>query len=245
MRKMEQQNQVDVLKYLHHQIAGEKRFNPSRSTCFIKSVVPQGDNLYAIARYKDKTITNPDGTLQNVPGGYVGNEAKVPEDKLIISEILIPTNIDLALLRGANLQALIGLQAEVEMIDSHPNKIIIDRNVFQPRTIPREVIVSARSNSPTQDLDKLADQLIEQNGYPKVVFGNLKKELVSQINPDGYVLVYGDTADWSRQSTEDSSKDGSYKDISKTVDIANVTGLPAAKLSINVCFRIPTFFSGF
>lgn len=239
-------NHKDMLQYQLQQIVGEKRFNPRITACIIVSLVPQGDLLFAIARYPDVTVTNPDGSQTTTKGGYVGNESGVDESLLILTEILIPTDLDVSLIHSYDLQSLVGKSANVTIIDGYAAQIHINVNTVDARSIPRQTILAARSTNISRSLsDPAASSYLVNQGYDAQTFSGLMNESVKTISPDGSILIYGNTADWSRQSIEDTQGDSSYKDISKTAPISAVTGLPTQQLNQVVCFSVPSFFAGF
>lgn len=232
----------NVVEYLHQQSSNNKRATVVRARCFIKSLIPQGDSVFAIARYPDSQRQEADGTITTVLGGYVGNEGNLPEDTLVMGEIMVLTDIDLSLHRTIILQSYIGKEAELELLDGNPIKLHVIHKV-EPRIISRAILLAARAASPDRGLDnKEALAVIRNSGFTDNQYKDLINEKVSDIKPEGNILVYGDSADWIRDSTE--FVEG-LKDISDHVDADNVIGIPRSKLKKKVCYSLPTIFSGF
>lgn len=236
-------NQID---YLKQQVSGEKRFNPEIKDCVIRSIAPQGDILFVIARYPDTQIRKDDGTLQNVPGGLVGNEALLPEKDLTMSELLIQTDIDLNYYRGLRLDRLIGATVQVELINNRPKQILALQSFRAARAIPREIIQNARVSGQENTLfSKEAYDYLKAAGFSDGEIKAIRSEKFSDVKPEGFFLTYGDTANWFSNSTEEINADQSYKDISATINSKYVPGLPSAKARKHICFSVPTIFSGY
>ena len=231
-------------RYVMQQLSGQKRFRSDSVACIIKSLVPQGDYLYAIARYKDQTVENTDGTTTTVSGGLVGNEGNLDESTLVLAECMIITDINFSSHRGINLESIIGAEAKVEIIDNRPKKILISYLIDSPRTIPSSIIQQARGTNPDRSLDNdNARRYIVEEGYTEDEYNSIINENFSDIDPEGYILVYGDLADWVRESQEDTST--SHKDISSYVDTSTITNLPSSTLKSRICYSAPTILSGF
>ncbi len=232
--------------YIKQQVGGEKRFNPIVVSCQVESLVPQGNQLFVIARYADDVITQDDGTLITKAGGYVGNEANFNENDLVLNDVLIPSDIDLRYYKGQRFERLIGQTTTVELVNRRPTRVFLSQTVVQARTIPREILQNARANNDDRVLNSRdAYGYVENAGFTKAEFESLSKEKLVDIKPKGYVLVYGDTADWFRESEESAATQSIYKDISDKVDDKYVLGLPVAKLRLRICYTPPTIFSGF
>ncbi len=230
------QDTVNMVKYLHHQVAGDKRFTPIRTTCVIKSLVPQGDIIYAIARYPDQ---------EAIQGGYVGNEANVDEDDLVLGEILIPTDLNFTTHRMLDLKSFIGQIADVELIDGIPTVIRIAKTpTNNARIIPRLTLYASRSRSGSKKLsDPNVKKHLESIGFSDEEISIMMSEKVSEIKPEGFILAYGDIGDWWRESVEDSNKDKSIKTVDGT-NIRVITNLLTTKLAQKACYHVPSIFAG-
>lgn len=244
-KKIEQH--TDMLRYLYQQSSGSKRFNITKQACIIKSIVPQGNILFAIARYPDQIVPAVSGdTPTIIPGGYIGNEANINENKLVLGEILIQTDIDLRNIKGFNPQNFIGQQAQAEFYDGRPIRILISPTTVNSRTIPKQIIESVRATNDAQDMTTPgASTYIQALGYSKDDFSAIKKEKVSDIKPDGFILVYGNSQDWFRESIEDAQNNSSFKDISSFSTASTILGLPSSVLKQFVCYSPPILFSGY
>lgn len=233
----------DMVNYLKNQVLGEKRFNVQQKPCRIISVSPQGDILYAVARYPDQTITKPDGRVENLKGVLVGNEGEIEEKNLLMAEILIPTDIDLSKAKGLNLRTLIGAQAMVEVIDQRPIKIITLGLNANARNIDSSLIRIARSLTPDKSLGKDSQVYLESQGYSKPLI----REILAEAFIDKFenkVLVYGNTALWNAVDQESVKKNSDYVDMtSYNTRLASVYNLPASALKKKICWNPPIIFS--
>lgn len=225
-------------------ISGLKRFEIKRLDCIVKALAPQGNSLFVIARYPDKTITNSDNTLSTIKGGFVGNEADFPENQLLLSDVLIISDIDMSIYRGITFERFIGKRVKFEILDNRPVRILLKDSMSEARTIPREIIQQIRAASDRDIHSEKAYGHIENAGLTRAEFDALKKEKLEDLDPEGKVLIFGDTADWFRTSKEEAEAKNIFLDISKFIDEKYILGLPLSKLRFKVCYTPPVIFSG-
>lgn len=233
-----------MLKYLKNQVLGEKRFNTAQKACRIISVSPQGNVLYAIARYPDINNLLPNGLIENIKGNLVGNEGLVKEEDLLLAEILVPTDIDLSITKAVQLKTLIGTQCLVELVDQRPVRIITSGFNINPRSIDSLTIRKARSVSPDKSLSKDSQEYLKGSGYSDETIKKVLAEKYKDKDFGSKVLVYGDAAVWGLTDAESVKKDPAFVDVTAhATKLETVTSLPVSKLKKKICYKPPIIFT--
>ena len=213
------------------------RTSSKYETGTIYSLSIQGYSVYVVVRKLGKKVKDADGNYCYLGQGLYGNRYNVPEDKLTMSEVLLPTNLDTRC-TFMNFDSLIGQTVKVELYDDIPRMVYIEPSgVNQARVAPRDIVSRARSTNDEMLLcHAAAYEMLDKFGVSKNLVDLINQDLLTQG-----VVTYGKVASADKISQDDVS---SGADLSKSAAMNIVTGLPEAELKEKPCHKHPVILGG-
>lgn len=220
---------------LNTQILALKRNRVVRKYGIIEAISLQGDKMYCVVREHDRDVLEGD-TIVRKKGKLFGNTHDIPEEKLVLAEILIEADINVS---SSNFEPehFIGENVQVEMIAGEPFRVILIDSSINSRTITRRDIKVARGEDPKGDIkSQTAKDYLKSVGYDSQQIDAISKESLANFEINGKIIVYGDTADWTRSNN---LNDANKLDMQESSKKGIVTGLPAATVGSHICYKPP------
>ncbi len=223
------------------EIAKIRYFQPSYEEGIIESVSPEGNKLFVIVRRLPTEEVDRDGNTYKAPGLLFGNEGRLNEDDVTLTELKIPADVDLS-------QAIIdpveyiNRKVLVKMVAGHPSGCLMrEYDNLDPTIITKEQIYNARMQDPERRLHSKAstDFLEKQYGFTKTQIADVIMSTYGKVNPKGYRLANAGTSSWIDQAEADQE---GIIDMSDTASVS--TNVPASKLRTKTCYYHAKVFSG-
>lgn len=235
---MKTEKQVDNLQ---KQILISRRQRETSRLGIVEAVSLQGDKLYFVVREIDFAASEED-KLKVIKGQLFGNITELPEDEITLADVLIETDVNCSTTYFEP-EHFIGQVVEVVMVQHKPILVIVRDSGQDARVISREDLLRARATNDDHSIDhKDAIKYLKNVGYSDKVIKKVLSEKVSSLNINGRILTYGDRADWTRSSSNNS--DPNTIDLSDSVKGGIVTGLPSASLANHICYKPPIALTG-
>jgi hypothetical protein len=207
----------------------------------IVSLSPQGDSVFAVIRRVGQKMYDFDGNTVYVGTSLFGNELGIEESQLLLAEILIPTDIN-PKTTHTDYQKLIGQRVTVKIKNDRPIMAhLIGGGEFEPRTVSRQDLYSARiTNSAMSLKDNSAKDFLRKQGYSDSTINAIISEDLGSANILGQVISYGDNATYHKTSIKDNKTEA---DLSKSNASGIVKHLSLEKLKNRLCHIHPTALS--
>lgn len=206
-------------------------------TGIVYTVSIQGSNVYMVVRKQGRKLKDVDGNIVYVDQGLYGNRYNVPEDKLTMTEVLLPTNIDTRW-TFMDYSKLVGSTVKVEIYDDIPRLVHVQPGgASEARVAPRDIISRARATN---------DDMVLSNpdAYNMLAAFGIPKNLVDMISKEklvGGTVSYGAAIAPDKISQDDISTGA---DLSESQESGIVTGIPEAKLKEKPCHKHPVILGG-
>ena len=206
----------------------------------VEKISIQGDLIFTIVRELNKIYIN--GIGVEIKTGKIIGSGNIPEQNLILAEILIPTDIHSGNL-NIDPKNYIGKIIEV-LINNNGIPIIalLSRSsITQARGVEKEDILKIRNKNQNGIIDDNGKTALVKMGYSEDRISNILKEKYINIKNDDDILIYGNKKEWYTNSKgkESSSK----KDMSKLIDIKYVSGINDEERESISCY-MPIFQIG-
>lgn len=208
----------------------EKISNRKYEQGIIRTISPQGDKVYVII----ERVT----AKKSVE--YFGGYRDIPNDDLLISELLIELDIT-TVNSPLELDSLIGKSVIVESTFKGPEIARLISPKESPRKISRQDIQMARAASEDRSIKSdIAKAVLRGIGYLEDEINATLEESLSNIDILGGRLVYKDSATW------DAVTDRDIKGIQmdESYDSGIVRGLNGGTLSKRYCFEPALVLTG-
>lgn len=207
----------------------------------IETISPQGDMVYAIVRRKGREVSDVDTRTVRVGTGLFRNEFNMPEEKLTLAELLIPTDID-PKTTHCDYNKFIGQSVRVRLDGGYPAFVFCYEGTSpDSRSIPGNVLQNIRLRNKDMDLSTPENiKLLKQNGFDSTTINGIINETYQSTKVKGGVISYGDVATYHKTSVRE---DLSEVDLSNSAKQGIVNGLPLEKLKNRLCHLHPTVLS--
>lgn len=192
----------------------------------IISLSPQGDSMYAILRLVPE--------YNDEDNSIVGNYYHVNEQDLVLSEVLIPTDLDITSYHG-DLTKLLNRTVKVLFRGGRPVLAHVKyESLDGPRKISKDHINRARNITEQRSLNTLeAKAFLKALGYTDEEIRQTAGETIQSIRPDGFILKYGEVASWHKSTTRDGENEKSIASGSDKI----VRGIPQTFLKEVLCHK--------
>lgn len=207
----------------------------------IETISPQGDIVYAIVRRKGKEVNDPDARTVRIGTSLCRNEFNMPEGKLTLAELLIPTDID-PKTTHCDYSKFIGQAVRVRLESGYPTFVMCYEGASaDSRSIPANLLQNLRLRNKDADLASSENiKLLKQNGFDLGVINGIINETYQSTKVKGSVISYGDVATYHKASVRE---DLTEVDLSKSAKSGFVNWLPVETLKNRLCHQHPTVLS--
>lgn len=202
---------------------------------YVEKLSLQGDFLYAVVRSEGIYFRREDDSIAVKDTFLFGSEG-VPEQDLLLSDVLIPTDI-LPSMMTMNVDFFLNRKVEVIIHGGFPRLVLLSRcaSYSSPRKITPEDLSFSRNATKTGKLTPLGEKYLESIGYDKVAINSIKKELYSTVSNGPDVLTYGDSMQWDLNLASD-NKNKKRKDMTTLIDRTHVFGLSEVQQRTKSCY---------
>ena len=226
---------------MQEEIAKIRYFQPSYEEGIIESVSSEGNKLFVIVRRPNVDGVDSNGNAIKVDGTLFGNEANLSEDEVTLTELKIPSDVDLSQ-SIIDPDTYIGRRVLIKMVAGHPSGCILkEQSDLDPSIITKEQIYNARMADPSRSLKSDASKSFLKKEYNLTdkQIATISESTYGSVKPKGFRLTSAGTSTWVDQTEQDQK---GTKDISDTASIS--TNVPGTKLRTKTCYYHAKVFSG-
>lgn len=223
---MEKQQRVDApgpKNGLKGEVGTLREFRHRYEKGIIRSTSEQGRYLYCVVQRHADNLTVPADVEQAEVLNLFGNEDRVLREDLLVSETLIPTDIDLSVIKYES-EEWIGREVIVKTVKGRPQVVLLSRSYDTSRTVRSQDIRDARSYARSvQDRSDNPERTKAEGGYSGIneeplmqtkaaaryldALGYKEEQIESLVKENwevhsdalGRIITYGAAATWGRK----------------------------------------------